>query len=112
VHPIQVQLLCKCALLVDLICGLVPIYDGRERQLDVPDDLRKIPNQLPRYHGDLPELTLALIAYTVSTYVPTSGARKDQVEVKLNIHFGVVLHEPFFGSANGSGNDGEDSGNE
>jgi hypothetical protein len=97
------------SLFSDLICGLVPIYDGRERQLEVPHVLSKIPNRLPRYNGDLPELTLALMAYTLSTYVPTSGARKDQVEAKLNIHFGVVLHEPFFEPA---GNDGEDSRNE
>jgi hypothetical protein len=46
------------------------------------------------------------MAYTVSTYAPSSGARKDQVTVNLNIHFGVVLHEPFFEAAD------EASGNE
>jgi hypothetical protein len=34
------------------------------------------------------------VAYTVSTYSPTSGARKDQVTANLHIQFGVVLHEP------------------
>jgi hypothetical protein len=52
---------------------------------------------LPRYLDDIPEFSLALVAYTVSTYSPASGARKDQVTANLHIHFGVVLHEPFFG---------------
>lgn len=56
--------------------------------------------------GDIPEFTLALLAYTVSTYTPTFGGRKDQITVNLNIHFGVVLHEPFLESAD------EASGNE
>jgi hypothetical protein len=46
------------------------------------------------------------VAYTVSSYVPAAGARKDQVTANLNIHFGVVLHEPSFESAEEvSGND-------
>ena len=36
----------------------------------------------------------ALMAYTVSTYTPISGTRKDQITANLNIHFGVVLNEP------------------
>ena len=81
------------------MCCIVPIYDGRKRQLKVPDELRKIPDLLPRYLGDIPDFSLALVAYTVSTYSPTSGARKDQLTANLNIHFGVVLHEPFVESA-------------
>ena len=81
------------------MCCIVPIYDGRKRQLKVPDELRKIPDLLPRYLGDIPDFSLALVAYTVSTYSPTSGARKDQLTTNLNIHFGVVLHEPFVESA-------------
>ena len=49
---------------------------------------------LPRYLGNIPEFALALVAYTVSTYSPASGARKDNVTANLNIHFGVVLEEP------------------
>jgi hypothetical protein len=53
------------------------------------------------------------VAYTVSTYAPSSGARKDQVTANLNIHFGVVLHEPSFESADeASGNEEKDAGNE
>ena len=53
------------------------------------------------------------MAYTVSTYAPSSGARKDQVTANLNIHFGVVLQEPFFESADeGSGNEEKEAGNE
>jgi hypothetical protein len=82
------------------------MYDGRTRQLKVPEELKKIPDLLPRYLGDIPEFTLALAAYTVNTYTPSTGARKDQVTVNLNIHFGVILHEPFLES------DNEVSGNE
>ena len=38
------------------------------------------------------------MAYTVSSYSPTSGARKDQVTANLHIQFGVVLQEPSIGS--------------
>lgn len=113
-HLILVWMLCKYATpFLTIIYCIVPIYDGRKHQLDVPNDLRKIPNLLPRYLGDIPEFTLALVAYTVSTYAPSSGARKDQVTANLNIHFGVVLQEPFFKSADeGSGNEEKEAGNE
>ena len=53
------------------------------------------------------------MAYTVSTYVPTSGARKDQVTINLNIHFGVVLHEPSLDPADEvSGDEEKDTHNE
>ena len=35
-----------------------------------------------------------LIAYTVSSYTPPSGAHQDQLTANLNIQFAVVLHEP------------------
>ena len=76
-----------------LYCS-VPVYDGRKRQLKVPNELRAIPDVLPRYVGSIPEYSLALVAYTVSTYSATSGPRKDQDTANLHIHFGVVLHEP------------------
>ena len=42
-----------------------------------------------------------------------SGARRDQLTANLNIHFGVVLHEPVFETGNEvSANDEEDSGDE
>jgi len=72
----------------------VPIYDGRKRQLKVPDDLRRVPAVLPRYMSTIPDYSLALVAYTASTYLPIAGARKNQVTANLNIHFAVVLYEP------------------
>ena len=48
----------------------------------------------------------------MSTYTPTSGARKDQVSANLNIHFGVVLHEPICESVNEVSANDEDFGNE
>ena len=61
----------------------VLIYVGRNCQLSIPDELRKIPNLLPCYLGNIPELTLALVAYTVSSYTPTSGTRKDHITANL-----------------------------
>ena len=76
----------------------VPIYDGTKRQLKVPDELRNIPDILPRYLGHIPDYSLALVTYTVSMYSATSGQRKDQVTTPLHIHFAVVLHNPEFES--------------
>jgi hypothetical protein len=59
----------------------------------------KIPDVLPRYVGDVPEFSLALLAYTVSTYSAVSGIRKDQINANLHIHFGVLLNEPAVWSA-------------
>ena len=59
--------------------------------------------------NDIPEYTLALVAYTVSSYSPASGARKDQVTANLHIQFGIVLQEPIVGSIdNEVSGDGED----
>jgi len=80
----------------------VPVYDGRMRQLTVPQELRSIPDTLPRYVGDIPEYSLALVAYTVSTYSATSGPRKNQLTANLHIHFGVVLDEPKYESNDGA----------
>lgn len=86
---------------ITYLCITVPVYDGRKRQLTVPDELRRIPDTLPRYVGDMPEYSLALVAYTVSTYSAISGPRKDQLTANLHIHFGVVLHEPKYESKDG-----------
>ena len=91
----------------------VPVYDGRKHQFKVPNELRSIPNVLPHYVGNIPEYSLALVAYTVSTYSASSGPRKDQVTANLHIHFGVILHEPFMGSAEeASGDEEKDELNE
>jgi len=74
----------------------VPIYDGTNHQLKVPNELRKVPDILPRYVGHIPDHSLALVAYTVSMYSSTSGPRQDQVTTPLHIHFAVVLHTPNF----------------
>jgi hypothetical protein len=71
--------------------------------LEVPNDLRNIPDVLLRYVG-APEYSLALMAYIVSTYTATSGSRKDQFTANLNIQYGVVLYEPV--------DDEEDAANE
>jgi hypothetical protein len=81
------------------------------RQLKVPNELRNIPGVLPRYVGEVPEYSLALVAYTVSTYSATLGLRKDQVTANLHIHFGVVLHEPIIKSVDEASDEEEDVAN-
>jgi hypothetical protein len=72
----------------------VPVFDGRKRQLKIPDELRNIPKVLNRYLTEIPQHSLALLAYTVSSYTPPSGARQDQLTANLHIQFVVVLQEP------------------
>ena len=93
VRPIPVRYFYFIFLLTNR-SAIVPIYDGMTRQLKVPNELRNIPNLLPRYIGTIPEYSLALVAYTVSMYSATFGVRKDQVTTPFHIHFVVVLHEP------------------
>lgn len=71
----------------------VPVYDGRNRQLKVPEELRNIPAILSRYPGEIPYHSLVLVAYTVSFYRATQGSRKDQPTIPLNLSFAVVLHD-------------------
>ena len=109
-----VWILCKCDvfLFTHFCIFAVPFYDGRLHQLEVPNELRNIPDVLPRYAGDVPEYSLALVAYTVSTYCASSGQRRDQVTANLNIHYGVVLHEPLMEPASANEENEEDEGNE
>ena len=68
----------------------------------------KIPDVLPRYTGIIPEYTLALVGYTVSTYFSTSGPRKDPAMANLHIQLGVVLQEPFVSADEASGDEERD----
>lgn len=77
----------------DPLINIVPIYDGRKRQLKVPDELRNVSAVLSRYPGEVPHHSLVLVAYTVSLYRAAQGSRKDQPTIPLNIVFAVVLHE-------------------
>lgn len=89
----------------------VPIYDGRTRQLRIPEDLRNVPAILSRYSGEIPYHSLVLVAYTVSLYRAAQGSRKDQPTVPLNISFAVVLQDElkeFQGSDEGE-DEGEDA---
>jgi len=43
--------------------------------------------------GKIPEHSLVLVAYTVSSYRPASGNRKDQPTFPLNVAFGVLLYD-------------------
>ena len=90
----------------DHCIGIVPIYDGRKRQLKVPDELRNIPSVLPRYLGEIPNHSLILMAYTVSLYRAAQGSRKNQPTVSLSISFAVVLYE---GKSGDSGEDQQES---
>ena len=86
---------------------IVPIYDGRTRQLNVPDELRNVPAILPRYYGEIPYHSLVLAAYTVSLYHPSRGSRKDQPTISLNLSFAVVLQDELLDSPDGDDEDDE-----
>ena len=79
---------------IDYQVYIVPIYDGRNKELKIPEDLKNVPGSLPRYIGHIPRHSLALVAYTTSLYRPASGARQNHPTATLNIQFGVVLYEP------------------
>jgi hypothetical protein len=92
---------------------IVPIYDGRKRQLKVPDELRNVPAVLSRYSGEIPYHSVVLVAYTVSLYRAAQGSRKDQPTVPLNLSFAVVLHdEPLQRSDSGEDMQGGDTQDE
>ena len=76
----------------------VPIYDGSKRPLEIPKELTKIPQDLPLYEGEIPVHSLALMAYTVSTY---TRPHKNVVYPNLNVQFVVVLHEPMEDESDG-----------
>ena len=86
----------------------VPIYDGQEHQLKIPDDLRNVPAVLSRYPGEIPYHSLVLVAYTVSLYWATQGSRKDQPTIPLNISFAVVLHDKLLEGSNGGEDEQDD----
>jgi len=90
----------------------VPVYDGRKRQLKIPDELRDIPKLLKRYVTKIPQYSLALVAYTASSYTPAAGARQDQLTANLHIQFAVVLYEPDDTSAASGGKEKGESGEE
>jgi len=89
--------------------GTVPIYDGRKRQLKVPDELRNVPGILPHYLGQIPNHSLVLVAYAVSQYRAAQGSRKGQPTVPLSISFAVVLYDkPLDIKGSDSGEDQKD----
>ena len=90
----------------------VPVYDRRKRQLKIPDELRDIPKLLKRYVTKIPQYSLALVAYTASSYTPAAGARQDQLTANLHIQFAVVLYEPDDTSAASGSKAKGDSGEE
>ena len=61
--------------------------------MKIPEDLRNVPGVLKRFMGKIPEHSLVLVAYTVSSYRPASGNRKDQPTFPLNVAFGVLLYD-------------------
>jgi hypothetical protein len=50
------------------LCHTVPVYDGRNRQLQVPEDLSNVPGVLPRYVG---EITVHSLALWLILFLPT-----------------------------------------
>ncbi|KAF9521614.1 hypothetical protein CPB83DRAFT_900495 [Crepidotus variabilis] len=71
----------------------IPVYDGRDITLDLPDDIRKIPSALPTYGGKkLPTQSLLLMAYTTCVYKQKENDPKQSVA--FNALWAVLLNTP------------------
>ena len=69
--------------LTHLFLKKVPVYNAKKHQIQVPQELSKIPDIFPRYEGDIPEYSLALVSYTVNIYTSTNGVHKNLFTVIL-----------------------------
>ncbi len=81
-----------CCIFVSLYAKyfLVPIYDARQAGSKFTDVLAGI-NRLPRYGGDLPEGSSAVVSYTVSTFMKAG----DEISsVSFNVHWIMLLALP------------------
>ena len=72
---------------------LVPIFDGRNHQIDVPSGIRNVPkSSMPLFKGKVPYESVVLIAYSTAAY--RSKNTPDDMSVALNIVWAVVLACP------------------
>lgn len=68
---------------------LVPVFDGRDFEFDLTDEIEQLSDNLPVFEGEIPSGSFVTIAYTVSTY-PVQGTSR----VSLNIQWALVIGTP------------------
>ena len=68
----------------------MPIYDTRQADGKFADVLAGI-NKLPRYSGDLPTGSCAVVCYTVNTFAKPDG---EMTSVSFNVHWIMLLALP------------------
>ena len=66
----------------------MPIYDAREHQFDYANDLELIDSVLPRFDGEIPAGSFAVVAYTMSTY-----KKGPNHHLSTNVQFVILLKE-------------------
>lgn len=71
-----------------LICLSVPIYDAREHLFDYANDLEHVDSVLPRFEGEIPAGSFAVVAYTMSTY-----RKPPNHHLSTNVQFVILVKE-------------------
>jgi hypothetical protein len=65
----------------------VPIFDGRNCQIKLPDDLKNLSEKLPRFDGIVPDDSFVVASYTVVSYLNN----RKEFKIANNILWAVVL---------------------
>ena len=80
---------CKfCTLCFVLIFWSVPIYDAQQHLFDYANDLEHVDSVLPRFDGEIPASSFAIVAYTMSTYKKAANHH-----LSTNVQFVILLKE-------------------
>lgn len=80
---------CKfCTLCFVLIFWSVPIYDAQQHLFDYANDLEHVDSVLPRFDGEIPAGSFAIVAYTMSTYKKAANHH-----LSTNVQFVILLKE-------------------
>lgn len=70
--------------------GLVPIYDARKADPVFANVLSTLKN-LPRYSGDIPQGSCAVVAYTINTFQKEGD---ELISSSFNVHWAMLLALP------------------
>ncbi|KAJ8494496.1 hypothetical protein ONZ45_g13208 [Pleurotus djamor] len=90
----------------------VPVYDGRTDKafsLASADSIASFGTTLPKFDGEIPEGSLAIVAHTASIW---QSKTKDCPDLNLNVHWAVVVGTPGMAASTWNGDEDRDSGNE
>ena len=68
----------------------MPVYDGREVGFDFNNDLPHLPDKLPRFDGEIPRHSFAVIGYSAAKWVD----RKQFEQFTANLQWAIVMGVP------------------